>query len=234
MALRKSKGNMYEFVTHTWNTIKGACPHDCSYCYMKKWGKQPELHFDEKELKTDLGTGNFIFVGSSCDMWAGVPIETPNGILDGIPNEWIMKTLEHCNNFPDNNYLFQSKFPRFKSFRGMFSPKSILGTTLECDRIYYDIMGRTISPLTRAECLGEMKDFKRFVTIEPIMDFDLERFVDIIKLCEPFQVNIGADSGKNNLPEPFPEKVGELIKELEKFTKVHIKKNLNRILNQQL
>ena len=27
---------MYEFVTHTWNPIKGKCYHDCSYCYMKK------------------------------------------------------------------------------------------------------------------------------------------------------------------------------------------------------
>ncbi|HEA67556.1 MAG TPA: hypothetical protein ENI07_12145, partial [Desulfobacterales bacterium] len=64
---------MYGFVTHTLNTVKGKCPHDCSYCYMKRWGPQPELHFDESELKTDLykyGENQFIFVGSSCDMWA--------------------------------------------------------------------------------------------------------------------------------------------------------------------
>jgi len=39
MGLNKSSGNMYEFITHTWNTVKGACEHDCSYCYMKRWGK---------------------------------------------------------------------------------------------------------------------------------------------------------------------------------------------------
>ena len=61
MPLNKSTGNMYEFITHTWNTIKGECPHGCSYCYMKRWGKQPPVHFDEKELKTDLGKNNFIF-----------------------------------------------------------------------------------------------------------------------------------------------------------------------------
>ena len=59
MSLNKSTGNMYEFITHTWNTIKGECPHGCSYCYMKRWGKQQPVHFDEKELKTDLGIGNF-------------------------------------------------------------------------------------------------------------------------------------------------------------------------------
>ena len=37
MALTKSRGNMYPFVTHTWNAIKGICFHDCPYCYMKKF-----------------------------------------------------------------------------------------------------------------------------------------------------------------------------------------------------
>ena len=40
---------MYPWVTHTWNVIKGKCPHDCSYCYMKRF-PQGELRFDEKEL----------------------------------------------------------------------------------------------------------------------------------------------------------------------------------------
>jgi len=38
-------------------------------CYMKKW-KQHSLHFDSKELLTDLGSYNFIFVGSGTDMTA--------------------------------------------------------------------------------------------------------------------------------------------------------------------
>ncbi len=89
---------MYDFITHTWNTIKGECPHGCSYCYMKRWGKQPPLHFDEKELKTDLGKNNFIFVGSSCDMFA-----------ESIPDEWIIKTLDHCKKYSENNYFLALK-----------------------------------------------------------------------------------------------------------------------------
>lgn len=45
---------MYGFVTHTWNIVKGKCKHDCCYCYMKRF-PLPELHLDDKELKTDLG-----------------------------------------------------------------------------------------------------------------------------------------------------------------------------------
>jgi len=49
----KSKGNMYDWVDYTWNPIKGKCEHDCSYCYMKKFGKQNPIHLDKKELKKD-------------------------------------------------------------------------------------------------------------------------------------------------------------------------------------
>lgn len=61
--LRPTKGNMYDFITHTWNPIKGECPHGCTYCYMKRWGAQKPLHLDEKEMRTGLGSGNYIFVG---------------------------------------------------------------------------------------------------------------------------------------------------------------------------
>ncbi len=40
MPLNETKGNMYGFVTHTWNPVKGICPHNCSYCYMRKWWPQ--------------------------------------------------------------------------------------------------------------------------------------------------------------------------------------------------
>jgi hypothetical protein len=71
-----------------------------------------------------------------------------------------------------------------------------------------------------------------YITIEPIMDFDIDEMVEYIQQCDPKQVNIGADSMKSNLPEPSKEKVVKLIAELKKFTIVHEKSNLRRILNQ--
>ena len=50
MPLNKQSGNMYSWVTHTWNVVKGKCPHGCIYCYMKRFPQRP-LRFDEKELK---------------------------------------------------------------------------------------------------------------------------------------------------------------------------------------
>lgn len=223
MSLNKSKGNMYEWVTHTWNTVKGECSHDCSYCYMKRWGKLNPVRFDEKELKTDLGKDNFIFVGSSCDMWA-----------KDIPDEWIEKTLNHCEGF-NNRYLFQTKNPsRILDFidNNVISDRSVICATIESNRFYYEHMGNSPDLWLRASEMNEIahNGIKTYVTIEPIMDFDLDEMVYYIETCLPEQVNVGADTGKNNLPEPSKEKILALISELEKFTIVHSKSNLKRLL----
>ena len=218
--LTESKGNMYTWVTHTWNTIKGECPHGCTYCYMKRWGKQKPPRLDEKEFKTDLGNGNFIFVGSSCDMFA-----------DDIPKVWIEKTLSYLSF--ENTYLFQSKNPsRMWNYRGEFPWSTKICTTIETNRFYPEIMQNCPKPLDRS-LYGARIGYKyeMYVTIEPIMDFDLTEMVKLIKWCNPKQVNIGADSGHNNLPEPSKEKILELIDELKKFTVIDQKRNLSRLLN---
>jgi len=224
MSLNESKGNMYDFVTHTWNTVKGACSHDCSYCYMKRFGTQRPVRFDEKELRTDLGSGNFIFVGSSCDLFA-----------EDIPEKWINATLLHCYCY-DNKYLFQSKNPERMALslidhfqEPLYSESIVVCTTIETNRWYPEIMCKSPHPYGRAESFAAYWLPKKFITIEPIMDFDLDELVDMVRLVRPVQVNIGADSGHNNLPEPSWDKVQALIAELSTFTNVAKKRNLERL-----
>ncbi len=225
MSLNKSRGNMYPWVSHTWNVIKGKCPHDCSYCYMKRY-PQPELHFDEKELKTELGNNRIIFVGSSCDMWA-----------DNIPDLWIARILYWCRNF-DNKYLFQTKNPArylhgMEPLMGLAEwafPSCILGTTIESNRCCCDLTPK--APCTSQRYLAMRKiPFPKMVSIEPIMDFDLEDFVMMIREIKPEFVSIGADSGDNHLPEPSGDKVKEFIEGLREFTEVKVKDNLKRMVD---
>jgi len=219
MGLNISKGNMYEWVTHTWNTIRGTCPHDCSYCYMKRWGELNPVRFAEGELQTNLGDGNFIFVGSSCDMFA-----------DDIPYEWVIKTLGHCKKF-DNTYLFQTKNPKNFNDIGLAELDKIrLCITLETNRVYPEMMCNAPDPVKRAFDFSTIPIEEKYITIEPIMDFDPQSLVSMIYSCKPQQVNIGADSGGNNLPEPGPQKIEELIEELDVFTTVKKKKNLSRLM----
>ena len=219
MPLNKSKGNMYPFITHTWNTIKGKCPHDCSYCYMKRF-PQNDIRFDHKELETDLGKGNFIFVGSSCDMWA-----------DDVPVPWISNTLNNCNKF-DNKYLFQSKNPkRFYDFEGFFPKTTYLGTTIETNRTYPE-MGNTPTPTDRAMTLHHHSYyFPTMVTVEPIMAFDVDSLAYLVHLCNREWINIGADSKGHGLPEPNADKIKELIGDLRNDgIEVKVKDNLRRFM----
>lgn len=213
---------MYQFVDATWNPIKGVCQHDCSYCYMKVFplGK---LRLDEKELKVNLDEATFIFVGSSTDMWA-----------DNVPYEWIDRVLERCRESPAVKYLFQTKDPS-RFLQGVlqgankFPPRTVLGTTIETNR---DISSISKAPSTerRAFDIGAFHGvFETMVTIEPVLDFDLEPMVELIKIAEPTWVNIGADSKGHHLPEPSKDKIEQLITELKKFTEVRQKKNIKRL-----
>ena len=79
---------MYAFVSHTYNPMKGECEHSCSYCFMRRKLLLPPLRLELKELKVNLGEGNFIFVGSSTDEWAA-----------NVPAEWIEQVLDYCDGF---------------------------------------------------------------------------------------------------------------------------------------
>jgi hypothetical protein len=190
----------------------------------KRFNKpQCPAHFDESELKTNLGSGNFIFVGSSIDLFA----------YNDIPEEWIQKTINHCQKF-DNRYLFQSKNPsRILPYiiAYLIEDKSVVCTTIETNRHYPKVMNKCPLVIYRAEDMRIIRKFvDTYVTIEPIMDFDLPEMIRLIELCSPKQVNIGADTGHNSLPEPSKEKVLALTDQLKSFTKVIHKPNLNRLL----
>jgi hypothetical protein len=73
-------------------------------------------------------------------------------------------------------------------------------------------------------------DSPKFVTIEPILDFDVRRLFELVKLCDPKFVNIGADSKGHGLEEPTMEKVQELINKFNKEgIEIRQKSNLDRL-----
>lgn len=240
MGLNPKEGNMYDFITHTWNTIKGRCLHDCSYCYMKKRNANlPETHLDPDEFKTDLGHGRFIFVGSSIDLFA-----------NDIPEDWILRTLDHCydanNNLfgEKNNYMFQSKNPKriIDFLKHPVFQDSVICTTIETNKWIPRVMNNSpriedrVSAMEKIAMLG----YKTYVTVEPLMDFDLEEMTECIRRCKPIQVNFGKNTNwKVHIPQPKGKQGGQctkkLIEEVAKFAEtVVIKKNLVKKYNEDL
>lgn len=232
--LNKATGNMYPFLNdyptidanrgYTFNIIKGMCPHNHEncYCYMNIY-KLGALRFDRSELETDLEQGNFIFVGSSCDAWA-----------QEVPKEWIELSLEYMNRYPDNTYLLQSKnTPRFKEFLEQFPPKVVVGTTVESNRLYPQMCHAT-GMVDRVKALADLQVDRKIITAEPLLEFDMEPMISLIKSVTPEWVNVGADSKDHHMVEPRAYKVKIAIEEMRKFTTVKLKSNLERLLGRRL
>lgn len=71
-----------------------------------------------------------------------------------------------------------------------------------------------------------MKDLvwpKKLISIESIMDFDLDTFSQWIKDVNLTIVYIGYDNYNNSLPEPASQKTHQLIERLEAITDVRLK-----------
>jgi len=185
---------------------------------------------DELELSGIFSENQFIFIGSSTDVFA----------VD-VPSEWITKVLDFCieaishqKNGKKTRFLLQTKNPaRILEFitHPLFQAQQVIVcTTIETNRHYPEIMNNAPAPQERAEVMAKIADrgIKTYVTIEPIMDFDIDELVELIKMCKPEQVNIGANTYKAiQLPQPTSgNNLISLILQLITFTKVKIKKNL--------
>jgi len=214
--------NMYSFITYTWNPVKGKCGYGCTYCYVNKWGqKRSPIHIDERELRSNLGSGNYIFVCSGCDLFH-----------PDVPDEWIGRVVHCARQYQDNRYLLHTKNPGRLlelAHSGLSWPgAATICVTVESNR-WFEEMGTASEPEARLSYLARIGD-RKMVTIEPVMDFDTAEFSEQIIKCKPVQVNIGADSCGSDLVEPSKAKLNDLIAALKPYMKILLKPNLRRLL----
>ncbi|MCK4545129.1 DUF5131 family protein [candidate division WOR-3 bacterium] len=234
-------GNMYSG-TKPINELGGECKHNCLYC-STKWFRfmypasrekySGEYRLFEHELKKNHNNEKVIFVCGQNDIFE-----------ESVPDEFIRRIMKRsCERNQDILYVFQTKNPaRMKDYEDLLPEIYILGTTMETNREeYIKEFSEAPSIKSRMDAMIELQEDGHpiFLTHEPLFDFDLEEFVEIIKKIKPDKVFIGADSKVykypkiyNNLvlPEPDAEKILALIEELEKFTVVEQKSNLPRLL----
>jgi len=215
----ENKTNMYKLSLSQWSPFAG-CRHDCTYCkssfqrQLKRWAKKncPRCydfvpHTHPERLGQSLPNTRymqFIFTCSSGD------------IACCDDTQYLEKIVDTIRQKPNKTFLMQSKDP--KTFnRTIFPDNVILGTTLETNR---DELGEAISkapmPSQRYRDFIEVRHDLKMVTIEPVMDFDMDVMVDWIENINPCMVWLGYDSGKNRLVEPELEKVKSLHWELAK------------------
>ncbi len=232
MPLKKSKGNMYPWITHTHSHLGGKCVHNCSYCYVQASAKinnndryTGPLKLIEKEFNTNYGQDKSIFIEHCNDLFA-----------EDVPDEWINRILEHCRKWPNNEYILQSKNPgRMAEYLEWMPTRRLLGTTIETsNQNILNSISKTPPAETRYNNMKHLKLWEErvFITIEPILQGDMELLAKWIIDIKPEFVNIGADSKGTNLPEPTTEEIKLLISLLqENKIEIREKHNLERLLS---
>jgi len=206
---------MFKSITRTWNVFKG-CKHDCVYCCARSLAETRlknspryrdgfEPHFIEEELQSSFRPNEFIFVAFMGD-------------IAFATREEYLRILARIRQFPKTWFLIQSKNPRrlydWWVNWGIGVPNNVyLGTTIETNRDYATIRNKAPAPIDRFRYLAGYPHSLKFLSIEPIMDFDVDELLHWVKLMQPSIVEVGADNYHNHLPEPSWRKVQELLRE---------------------
>jgi len=207
---------MFSWITHTVNPLCGGECFNCAYCWaraLKKrhnWAKyRGPWRIAEKELKT-FPDGSFVFPFDMTDI--GHPT---------IPKEIILRVLEWMKKQPKVKFLLLTKEPRFHvTYAYDFPPNVYVAATIETNRYISPVISGAPDPSVRFTAMGYMKanfpELKRALSVEPVMDFDLTLFANLIVNVAPEIVALGYDNYHTGLPEPPLSKVESLITVLER------------------
>lgn len=227
------KSRMFEFITDTYNPIGGKCPYSCSYCWasglIKRFGyekyKGKPVVYDDMIAKR-FKPNSYVFVGSMRDIFADI-----------VPDRMLLELYEMILENEDSMFLLMTKNPkRYVELLkyGIPAENIVFGVTIESNRNYPELSN---APLQKERmfwteilsnlCRGYTNmNNQIFVSIEPILDFDIEPLVYFIKNSRIYSVAIGYDNYNNNLPEPDIEKTRELINRLKYITPYIYEKNM--------
>jgi len=211
--------------TKTWNPFVG-CLHDCIYCrfsfqqQLKRWGKhncqlcygfKPHYHVERLHR---IPSAKIIFVCGDGDI-----AFCDSGFLEAI----VDSISAHNRRCPYKTYYFQSKNWQFADRVLWFLEKkniknAIILETLETNRDEgYKNISKAPPPTKRHSKFLELNYSRKVITIEPLLDFDLNAFFEMVVKAEPEYVWMGYNSKPNRvrLPEPSLKKTAQLIEMLK-------------------
>lgn len=207
---------MFPFITCTWNPLVG-CLHDCYYCWARNLSQTKLKHTERyrygfkpqfliKELSRHFKSGDFVFVSDMGD-----------ALGNWVKDEWIEEILNIERRNAGVTFFHSTKNPsRYGQF--FFPPNTVRAATVETNRPIPQIISKAPQPKERLHAMKRLDswDHPTFLSVEPIMDFDLEEFSEAIVSIRPsFGVAVGYDNYGTNLPEPPLAKTMQLIERLE-------------------
>lgn len=213
---------------HTWNCFIG-CEFECQYCSARRMAEtrlkhHPEYaagftpHLVPSRLGRQWQKGDWVFIGYMGDIaWAN------RSDMDEIWRAMMSS--------PETNFLLMSKQPAVfrawqESWGYSFAPNVVLGTTIETNR--YELttgLSRAPAPSVRAFDMMLLTGVRKIISIEPIMDFDVDILAEWVQDIRPEIVFVGADNYHHHLPEPPWAKVKALLARLRQCVPTVVEKS---------
>jgi hypothetical protein len=224
------RSNMYDGAK-TWSPFKG-CLFDCIYCrysFQKDAKRLQQIcqtcydykpHFHPERL-SKIPSAKIIFACGHSDLSFAEP-EQIIKIIDAIKER----------DRPGQTFYFQSKAPAcFKPFLKDFPDNVVLLTTLETNRDEgYQAISKAPPPSIRFEQFKALEYPRKVLTLEPLLKFDHNVMVEMVREVNPEYVWLGINSKRRfkalqALPEPTADEFWTLHDVLSDFVEVKAKSN---------
>lgn len=210
--------NMYNDVK-TWNPYVG-CKFNCVYCVPsfqrmlhRVWACQGKKCDGCRDFSPHEHPERLAKLPSANTLWP-----CAHGDISFADPDFIRTVISTVNQGHHKKIYFQSKDPKcFLQYIGDFDPKrTVLLTTLETNRDNgYDLISSAPVPSARAIAFEKLPWPRKIITIEPVIDFDPEIFMQWIVNIRPEAVWVGYNSKNKNLIEPTNNKLFAFIHKLE-------------------
>ena len=204
--------NMYADAK-TWSPFKG-CKFDCTYCvpsFQKQAKRQKQNcmdcyrytpHFHPERLDK-IPSAKIVFVCGNADI-AFANASQVTQIIDAIKKH-------NARTGSRKTFYLQSKRPAcLAPYLEQLPENVIILTTLETNRDEdYEKVSKAPVPSERYKQFLALEYPRKAVTVEPVMDFDVDVFSKWILKIRPEYVWLGFDSRDCGLPEPTEAKMRE-------------------------
>lgn len=224
MVIKMADRRMFGFITHCWNPICMRCQYGCFYCwsealkdgrlrksprYQKLASNGNACYLVDKELHRHFKAGDYVFVEDCGDLFAS-----------DVPDVFIQQVLLTIWQSPEAKFLLLTKNPwRMVEWQHSIPENCLCGCTIETNRTMNGL-SKAPAPQNRYMAMKELDHPHKMICIEPIVDFDLAKFVNMIASVDPHTVVVGYDNyPKRHAPlmEPELSKTEELIKHVRQM-----------------